>query len=100
MGRRGRAGLVLVHWNEPNSGWINPGFTFERYRKILPCGGSRAGALDWPVSRGPKAVDRGRQSTRFQPFWFDWFVAVVNEIDNAFVGFAIVAPLWRLAHSR
>jgi hypothetical protein len=76
-------------WDEPNSEWINPGFTFDQYRRIYLetvneilrwIGGYLGGRR--PLIGGP-AIDT------FQPFWSDWLWQFVHEIDNSLIGFVL-----------
>jgi hypothetical protein len=76
-------------WNEPNSGWISPGFTFEQYKRIyLAVAGELVHWLG-PYLEGRRAMIGGPAVDTFQPFWFDWLWRFVHEIDNAFVGFVL-----------
>jgi len=75
-------------WNEPNSELIGGGLDFDQYRLIYE--EVAGGVLRWlspylshrPPRIGGPAVDG------FQPFWLDWMLRFLREIDGALVGFA------------
>jgi hypothetical protein len=76
-------------WNEPNSGWINPGFTFDQYRKIYLAVAHELVRWLGPYLEDQRPLIGGPAIDTFQPFWFDWLWRFVHEIDNALVGFAL-----------
>src|SRR5215472_6830789 len=54
-------------WNEPNSGWINSGFTFEQYREIyLDAAGEMMRWLG-PCLEGRRGLIGGPAVDTFQP---------------------------------
>jgi hypothetical protein len=76
------------HWcigTLPNSDWVNPGLTFDRYRRIYE--ETAAAILRWLPGRpdGPARIG-GPGVDTFQRFWFDWVWRFANEIDPALVG--------------
>src|SRR5262249_29584409 len=76
-------------WNEPNSDWINPGFTFDQYRRIYIEAANEI--LRW-IGRylgGRRALIGGPAIDTFQPFWSDWLWRFVHEIDNSLIGFVL-----------
>jgi hypothetical protein len=74
-------------WNEPNSGWIGGGLTFEQYRRIYE--EVAQAILRWlaPCLDGRKPLIGGPAVEGFPLFWMDWVWRFVNEIDNALIGF-------------
>ena len=76
-------------WNEPNSDWINPGFTFEQYRQVYLAVAHEIVRWLGPHLEGRRALLGGPAVDTFQPFWFDWLWRFVHEIDNTLVGFAL-----------
>lgn len=76
-------------WNEPNSDWISPGLTFDRYRQIYCEVGCEI--LRWigPYLGGRRALIGGPAIDTFQPFWLDWLWRFVHEIDNSLIGFVL-----------
>jgi len=76
-------------WNEPNSDWINPGFTFDQYRRIYV---EAANEILGSIGRylgGRRALIGGPAIDTFQPFWSDWLWRFVHEIDNSLIGFVL-----------
>ena len=76
-------------WNEPNSDWINPGFTFDQYRQIYVAVAQEI--LRWlgQYLAGRRALIGGPAVDTFQPFWIDWLWQFVQEIDNSLIGFVL-----------
>ena len=76
-------------WNEPNSDWINPGFTFDQYRQIYLEVAHEI--LRWigQYLGGRRALIGGPAIDTFQPFWLDWLWRFVHEIDNPLIGFVL-----------
>jgi hypothetical protein len=76
-------------WNEPNSDWINPGFTFDQYRRIYLEAANEI--LRWigPYLGRRRALIGGPAIDTFQPFWSDWLWRFVHEIDNSLIGFVL-----------
>jgi hypothetical protein len=76
-------------WSEPNSDWISPGLTFDRYRQIYL--EAAVEILRWigPYLGGRRALIGGPAIDTFQPFWLDWLWRFVHEIDNALIGFVL-----------
>jgi hypothetical protein len=74
-------------WNEPNSDWIGGGLSFDQYRRIYEAVAERI--LRWlgPFLNGRKPLIGGPSIEGFQPFWMDWALRFVTEIDNALIGF-------------
>jgi Glycosyl hydrolases family 39 len=76
-------------WNEPNSDWINPGFTFDQYRQIYVEVANEI--LRW-LGRylgDRRALIGGPAIDTFQPFWTDWLWRFVHEVDNSLIGFVL-----------
>jgi hypothetical protein len=76
-------------WNEPNSDWISPGFTFDQYREVYLAVAHEI--LRWlgPHLDGARALIGGPAIDTFQPFWLDWVWQFVNETDNSLIGFVL-----------
>jgi hypothetical protein len=76
-------------WDDSNSDWINPGFTFENYREIYLEVAGEIGRCLRPYLDGRRALIGGPSIDTFQPFWLDWLWRFVNEIDSAHIGFVL-----------
>ena len=76
-------------WNDPNSEWNYPGFTFDQYREIYL--EVAHGIMRWmgQYLGGRRALIGGPALDTFQPFWLDWLWRFVHEIDNSLIGFAL-----------
>jgi hypothetical protein len=76
-------------WDEPNSSWTNPGFTFELYQQIYLEVAHEI--LRWiaPYLHGRRILIGGPAIDTFQPFWVDWLWRFVHEIDNTLIGFLL-----------
>jgi hypothetical protein len=76
-------------WTEPNSDWINPGFTFDQYRQIYLEVAHEI--LRWigQYLGGDRALIGGPAVDTFQPFWADWLWRFVHEVDNSLIGFVL-----------
>jgi hypothetical protein len=75
-------------WHHPNSEWVSAGLTFEHYRPIYEEVAQAVARRLAPSLGGRKPRIGGPAADGFQPFWLDWVWRLVNEIDNALVGFA------------
>jgi hypothetical protein len=73
-------------WHHPNSEWVSAGLTFEHYRAIYEEVAQAVARLT-PSLGGRKPRIGGPAADGFQPFWLDWVWRLVNEIDNALIGF-------------
>jgi hypothetical protein len=76
-------------WDEPNSDWVSPGFTFEQYREVYLQVANEIMRWLGPYLKGRRALIGGPALDSFQPFWHDWAWRLVHEVDNALVGFLI-----------
>jgi hypothetical protein len=74
-------------WNEPNNALIGGGLTFDQYRRIYERVAGGIHSLLAPHIAGKKARIGGPAVDGFQPFWLDWIVRLVDEVDDALVGF-------------
>jgi Glycosyl hydrolases family 39 len=76
-----------IVWNEPNSTWIGGGLTFEEYSRAF---NEVAHAIrPWlaPHLQGKPLPLGGPSIEGFDPFWVDWIVRFVDEIDPALYSF-------------
>jgi hypothetical protein len=76
-------------WNEPNSDWINPGFTFDQYRKIYVEVANEIMRWIGQYLGDRRALIGGPAIDTFQPFWTDWLWRFVHEVDNSLIGFVL-----------
>jgi hypothetical protein len=76
-------------WNEPNSDWINPGFTFDQYRQIYLAAAHEIVRWIGQYLGGRRPLIGGPAIDTFQPFWLDWLWQFVHEIDNSLIGFVL-----------
>jgi hypothetical protein len=76
-------------WNEPNSDWINPGFSFDQYRRIYVEAANKILRSIGQYLRGRRPLIGGPAIDTFQPFWSDWLWRFVHEIDNSLIGFVL-----------
>jgi hypothetical protein len=76
-------------WNEPNSDWINPGFTFDQYRHIYVEVANEILRSIGRYVRDRRPLIGGPAIDTFQPFWTDWIWRFVHEIDNSLIGFVL-----------
>src|SRR5262249_44942651 len=74
-------------WHHPNSEWVSAGLTFEHYRPIYEEAAQAVARRLAPCLGGRKPRIGGPAADGFQPFWLDWVWRLVNEIDNALIGF-------------
>jgi hypothetical protein len=69
-----------------NSEWVNPGLTFDRYRRIYIAAAEAMRRWLPPPAGGHKPLIGGPGVDTFQPFWFDWIWRMVHEIDSELLG--------------
>ncbi|MCE9533146.1 MAG: hypothetical protein K8T89_18765 [Planctomycetes bacterium] len=74
-------------WNEPNNLSIGGGLSLPRYLCIYREVAKAIHRLLEPYLLGRKARIGGPAVDGFQPYWLDWITGLVNEIDDALVGF-------------
>lgn len=74
-------------WNEPNNAGIGGELTFDQYRRIYERAARGIHGLLAPHIGEKKARIGGPAVDSFQPFWLDWIARLVNEVDDALVGF-------------
>jgi len=74
-------------WNEPNNFPVGGGLSFPRYRHIYEAVAGEIHGLLKPYLGGRKARIGGPALCGFQPYWLDWVSGLVNEVDDALVGF-------------
>jgi hypothetical protein len=74
-------------WNEPNNVPVGGGLTFPRYRHIYEAVAREIHGLLAPHLDGRKARIGGPAVDGFQPYWLDWISGLVNDVDDALVGF-------------
>jgi hypothetical protein len=74
-------------WNEPNNISVGGGLTFPCYRRIYEEVAGAVHCLLEPHLDGRKARIGGPAVDGFQPYWLDWIAGLVDEVDDALVGF-------------
>lgn len=74
-------------WNEPNNVPVGGGLTFLGYRNIYQQLAGEIHQLLAPHLDGRKARIGGPAVDGFQPYWLDWIARLVEEVDDALVGF-------------
>jgi Glycosyl hydrolases family 39 len=74
-------------WNEPNNIHVGGGLTFPHYRRIYEEVAGEIHKQLKPHLDGRKARIGGPAVDGFLPFWLDWISGLVNEVDDALVGF-------------
>lgn len=74
-------------WNEPNNFPVGGALTIPLYRRIYQEVAGEIHRLLEPHLDGRKARIGGPAVDGFIPFWLDWISDLVNEVDDALVGF-------------
>ena len=74
-------------WNEPNNFPVGGALTIPLYRRIYKEVAEEIHRLLEPHLDGRKARIGGPAVDGFIPFWLDWISDLVNEVDDALVGF-------------
>jgi hypothetical protein len=74
-------------WNEPNNFPVGGALTSPLYRRIYQDVAGEIHKLLEPHLDGRKARIGGPAVDGFIPFWLDWISDLVNEVDDALVGF-------------
>jgi hypothetical protein len=74
-------------WNEPNNIPVGGGLSFEQYRDIYREAAGTIYDLLRPHMQGGRTRIGGPAVDGFQPYWMDWISRLINEVDDALVGF-------------
>ncbi|MGD9713120.1 MAG: hypothetical protein AB7V46_13765 [Thermomicrobiales bacterium] len=74
-------------WNEPNNKPVGEGLTYEQYAQIYLRTSSAIIGLLEPHLDGRRAMIGGPALDGFQPYWQDWIVRLLSDVDERLIGF-------------